>query len=1222
MIRSGCRCSFTALFRFFFAACTLLSAGLPVFAENTQHSYLKLPLSFEPNVGQADNRFQFVSRGGGYSLFVNPAEATLKLRGGKADADAQLQMTLLGADKAAEGRGSDLLTGKSNYLLGSDPAQWRTNIPNFGQVEYRSIYPGIDLIYYGNQRRLEYDFVVAPGGDPKAIRLDFTGARNLKVDDEGNLIVDMAGGTVNLEKPEVYQNVNGVRNGVRGKYLIAGKHEVRFDIGAYDRSKELVIDPVLTFSTYLGGFAGDDLGYGVGADASGNGYVVGIASSMDFPTRNPIQGSPAGGSDTFITKFSPTGGLVYSTYLGGAGMDQANSVVADASGNAYVTGFTSSTNFPTVTPLQAANAGGDSDVFVTKLNAAGTAILYSTYLGGTRADRGHGIAIDSLGSAHVTGFTDSADFRLANAFQGISGGFSDTFVSKLSASGTSLVYSTYLGGSNADQGNGIAVDTVGNAYVAGTTSSFDFPVQFPIFGPAGSSDAFITKFNAAGTALLYSTYLGGSFFDQGNGVAVDAGFNAYVVGRANSPDFPTMNAVQAVHAGSADAFVTKVNATGTGLMYSTYVGGSGFDQGLGISLDGTGSAYITGSTGSANFPTLNAFQPTPKTLGEAFITALSNTGSSYVYSTFLGGDGGDIGTSIAVYTPPPPNPPQAFVTGYTDSFNFPTVAAFQPTKGPGFKAFATNIPTPSPAPAVATLTFNPNPVNGGSTSTGTVTLVTPAPSGGTTITLYSYDTSIASVPASFVIPAGSLSGTFTATTSPVTTAQSVTIRASSGTSADEEVLQVTPVPPQIVEVQFNPPTVTGGQTSIGAVILSSGAPAGTVINLSSNSVYVNVPPSVVVTTEGANVINFTATTLPPPSVVNATVTATLGSSSRGGMLTVLPLVGSITGLSFSPNPVQGGQSSTGSVSISQPAPTGGAVVTLVSSNPAIVMVPSSVTVPAGSTTANFTATTTAPQTTTPVPVTATLNGTVTTTLTVLPPKVSSLSFSPASVPGGTSSTGTVTLDNPAPAGGAVVALSSNSPYVIVPASVLVPATATSATFTATTTNPPTMVTATVTATYNGTAQGTLTVKPVTPPLPFLPFSMLQIDANIHSDSFLVKGTFKLGPGNNGINPVNEIVALKVGPFATAIPAGSFKAVGNSHYKFNGTVNGVSFNFDIKAGKNGVWDLHVNAHDANMTGTTNPVTVVLIVGNDGGIWTGTAKIHKTSGGDEDDDEDDD
>jgi hypothetical protein len=721
-------------------------------------------------------------------------------------------------------------------------------------------------------------------------------------------------------------------------------------------------------------------------------------------------------------------------------------------------------NFPTVKPYQSANRGGDSDVFITKINPAGTALVYSTYLGGALAERGLGIAVDRVDSSvYVTGYTDSGNFPVANAIQPALSAFADAFVSKLNFADPvlTLTYSTYLGGSAVDQGSGITVDAIGNAYIVGTTDSPDFPNVAakapPAFPYAGNVDAFITKLNASGNVLLYWTFLGGSAFDQGNGIAVDSTFSAHVVGRTNSVDFPsTAAAVQPARAGSADAFVSKLDVAGSGLLYSTYLGGSGFDQGLGISVDGTGAAYVTGSTGSANFPTFNPIQQVNNTLGDAFVTALNLTGSSFVYSTYLGGDGGDIGTSISVYTPPPPFMPQAFVTGYTDSTNFPTVSAFQSTKGPGFKAFVSNLSTPIPPPVVTSLTFNPNPVVGGSASTGTVTLATPAPPGDATISLVSSNPSVVSVPASFVIAAGSSSGTFTANTTTVTSPTAVTVRASSGTSFDDEVLQVVPVPPAppaIVAVEFNPAAVTGGETSTGTVVLSAPAPAGTVITLSSNSIHVTVPPTVVVPT-GATRVSFTASTTPPASgSVDAVITATLGSSSRTGILRV----------------------------------------------------------------------------------------------------------------------------------------------------------------NARSTPPPTPV--------------------------FLPFSKFTADVTIHlgkgtkDDSFFVKGEFKLGPGNNGINPVTEAVSLKVGPYSVVLPPGSFRKLGKHddddhcgkpHYVFIGVVDGSLLHVHLKQDKNGMWDYHVLAFRTEMSTVTNPVTVQLVIGNDGGITTDMAKIHKTGwhGKNDDDDRDDD
>ncbi|MEO7859696.1 MAG: SBBP repeat-containing protein [Nitrospirales bacterium] len=398
-----------------------------------------------------------------------------------------------------------------------------------------------------------------------------------------------------------------------------------------------------------------------------------------------------------MTKLNAAGtSLLYSTYLGGSGSDQSNGIAVDGSGLAYVTGRTFSTDFPTVTPFQATYAGGDGDAFVTQLDAAGTSLLYSTYLGGSGSDQSNGIAVDGSGLAYVTGRTHSTDFPTVTPFQATLAGGSkegDAFVTKLSATGTSLLYSTFLGGSGGEQGNGIALDGSGQAYVTGSTSSTDFPTATPVQATnAGSGDAFVTKLSATGTSLLYSTYLGGSGSDQSNGIAVDATGQAYVTGFTFSTDFPMVTPVQSTHAGGIyDVFVTQLDAAGTSLLYSTYLGGNGIDQGQSIAVDATGQAYVTGYTTSTNFPTSSPLQATHAGVRDAFVTKLNAAGTSLLYSTYLGGSNFEQGIGIAVDVAS-----QAYVTGYTQSTNFPTSSPLQATLAGVSNAFVTKI-SDSPA---------------------------------------------------------------------------------------------------------------------------------------------------------------------------------------------------------------------------------------------------------------------------------------------------------------------------------------------------------------------------------------------------------------------------------------------------------------------------------------------------------------------------------------------
>ena len=685
-------------------------------------SYGKLPLSFESNQGQSDGRVKFLSRGSGYTLFLTAKEAVLALQKTPSNGENQkakisnaglatehlpptsavLRMRLLGANPAAKVKGLEQLAGKSNYFIGNDPTKWRTDVPNYARVQYQGIYPGVDLVYYGHQRQLEYDFVVAPGANPKLIRLAFQGADQVKVGAEGDLLLSTEGGEVRFQKPVVYQLTRGhdptrrsgeMRMAVEGRYVLEGKNQVSFELAAYDASKPLVIDPVLSYSTYLGG-SGDDSAYGIALDSARNAYVTGQTFSTNFPTKNPFQGANAGNSDAFVTKLSPTGSaLVYSSYLGGSGFDVAYGIAVDSARNAYVTGLTISTNFPTKNPFQGANAGS-WDAFVTKLSPTGSALVYSTYLGGSDTDYGTGIALDSARNAYVTGVTRSNNFPTKNPFQGANAGGADAFVTKLSPTGSALVYSTFLGGRSNDLAYGIALDSASNAYVTGQTFSTNFPTKNPFqsakAGGPFSDDAFVTKLSPTGRALVYSTYLGGNGNDEATGIALDSARNAYVTGQTQSPsNFPTKNPFQGQNAGPADTwdtFVTKLSPTGSALVYSTFLGGKGDDFANGIAVDSAGDAYVTGVTSSTNFPTKNPFQATKAGFDDAFVTKLSPTGNALVYSTYLGGSDNDFALGIAL-----DSARDAYVTGYTFSTNFPTKTPFQGANAGGRDAFVTKI---------------------------------------------------------------------------------------------------------------------------------------------------------------------------------------------------------------------------------------------------------------------------------------------------------------------------------------------------------------------------------------------------------------------------------------------------------------------------------------------------------------------------------------------------
>lgn len=686
-------------------------------------SYGKLPLSFERNDGQTDAQVKFLARGTGYSLFLTgPGEAVMALRksqlrpapgagdllasatsdtGPGAPSDV-LRIKLVGGNPKPQIEGLGALPGRSNYFIGNDPKKWHTNVSNYTKVKYRAVYPGVDLVYYGNQRQVEHDFVVAPGASPGAITLNFEGAEKLSLDAQGDLVLATKNGEARLQKPVCYQlEANGARDKTAGNYVLKGKNQVGFEIVAYDASKLLIIDPVLVYSTYLGGGPDFDHGFNIAVDSAGNAYVIGTTINTNFPTTpGSFDTTQNSFFDAFVTKLNPTGsGLVYSTYLGGGGGDEGDGITLDSTGSAYVTGETNSTDFPTTVGAFQTTAPGGGDAFVTKLNATGSALLYSTCLGGSDGeDFGFEIALDSAGSAYVTGGTKSTDFPTTlGAFQATFGGGNfDVFVTKLNAAGSApLLYSTYLGGSGEDDVGGIALDSAGFAYVTGATGSTNFPTTVGAFQTTfiGLQDAFVTKLNPTGSGLVYSTYLGGD--SAGGDIAVDTVGNAYVVGNTASTSFPTtFGAFQTTAPGNGDAFVTKLNALGSALVYSTYLGGSsGGETGFGIALDSAGSAYVTGDTGSSDFPTTSDAFQTAFGGGslDAYMTKLNAAGSALVYSTYLGGSKFDGADGIAV-----DSAGSAYVTGGTESTNFPTTpGAFQTASGGGEDAFVTKISNPT-----------------------------------------------------------------------------------------------------------------------------------------------------------------------------------------------------------------------------------------------------------------------------------------------------------------------------------------------------------------------------------------------------------------------------------------------------------------------------------------------------------------------------------------------
>lgn len=732
-----------------------------------QARYGQLPLHFEANQGQSDQQVKFLSRGNGYALFLTSTEAVLSLRQGGKGATAKrsngesadslpavLRMQLTGANPQPQAEGLGELPGKTNYFIGNDHTQWRTNVPTYAKVKYHNVYPGVDLVYYGNQQQLEYDFVIAPGVDPATVTLSFQDGHGqlvpVRVETNNDLVAQLAGGEVRFHKPLVYQEINGVRQEIGGNYHIRNTQpevsnatHVGFQIAAYDATKPLIIDPVLEYSTYFGG-GNTDRGYNIVAYDKRYAYIAGstLSDHTTFPLKNAYDGTTFDESQTaqhdatyFVAKLDTTASgaasLVFATYLGPKTASEvkvgaypaAHFLAVDSSGNAYLTGITGA-NYPTTssayqTSIACPTCFLPRDAFVTKLSATGATLLYSTYLGGTSNDEGRAIAVDAAGNAYVTGVTSSTNFPLSNAFQSVCGtgdpvapGCRDAFVTKINtnASGaSSLVYSTYLGGKGGDDiGLAIAADNNGNAYVTGVAREVNFPTKNAFRSTCdGSSseclDAFVAKLDttlSGANSLIYSSYFGGNLVDIGHGITIDASGNAYVIGTTSSANFPTKNALFPTRGFTNDAFVMKINPATSGtasLIFSTFLGGNANEWGRGIALDATGNICVAGVTGSTNFPIVNALQPTMSNSAgssyDAFVAKLKNDGSALLFSSYLGGNKDDEAWDISV-----DSNKHVYLTGETNSLAFPTANAYQgnlnPTAGNGADAFIAKISAP------------------------------------------------------------------------------------------------------------------------------------------------------------------------------------------------------------------------------------------------------------------------------------------------------------------------------------------------------------------------------------------------------------------------------------------------------------------------------------------------------------------------------------------------
>jgi hypothetical protein len=692
---------------------SLFAADVPP----TIQSLNKMPLAFTKNKGQWDARVLFRTNAGGATMWFTKEGVTYQFTrriplpppalpegegwsktgeraihfdrfGNTRDSIEQLVLTakFVGANPDLEVVSDGLMEYKCNYFLGNDPAKWHNDVPNYEAVTLKDIYPGIDLKFSADGNgQAAYKFIAAPGADITQIKVTYEGAEETSLDAEGRLILKTKWGAMIAA---ITTPTNGVLSG-RGSSSTLSEKTIGFEADGVNRQALGTLSIGLVYSTYLGGNNSENYygGGNIAVDVNGNAYLTGATMSSNFPIQNPYDGSYNGGTyfgDVYVTMLSANGNsLIYSTFLGGGSDDIGYDIAVDGGGSVYVTGATASTTFPTLNPYQL-YMQGESDAFVFKLSSSGNSLTYSTYLGGGGSlgysgDAGRSIAIDDGGYAYVTGQTSSSSFPTKNPYQAAyQGGGCDAFVTKLGTSGNSLIYSTYLGGTDQDRGVDIAVDDGGNAYVAGQTPSPNFPTKnaFQATYQGGHSDAFVSKFSTTG-GLVYSTFLGGSGAEDyymGVGIVLDGGGNAYVTGSTSSTDFPTKNANDGSFNGGlydGDAFVTKLSSSGSSLIYSTYLGGSDEDRGAGITVDGNGNAYVTGRTKSSDFPTLNPYQ-TAQSGYDVFMTKFSTSGTRLIYSTYLGGGGLDDALGIAVDVNA-----CAYVTGLTMSSNFPTLNAYQ-----------------------------------------------------------------------------------------------------------------------------------------------------------------------------------------------------------------------------------------------------------------------------------------------------------------------------------------------------------------------------------------------------------------------------------------------------------------------------------------------------------------------------------------------------------------
>lgn len=649
----------------------------------------KLPLYFEPNQGQADPAVRYISRGGGFTTLLTGQEAIFS----NSSLRTPLRLEFVNAQNSKEVEAQEKLPGISNYFYGKDPSKWTTDVPHYAKVRFRNVYPGVDVVFYNGEQRLEYDLVVAPGSDPSVIALRWQGADGMRLDKSGDLVLMTSAGEIRQRRPVVYQEIDGQKVAVQASYLMKDSGRVGFELAQWDRKQPLVIDPQIFYSTFVGGSGAEDIG-GIAADPSGAIYLTGGTASVDLPLSNAFQTAYGDRGDAFVSKLAIGGGaLVYSTYLGGEFLDQAYGIAADSAGNAYVTGLTGSFGFPVTTNAYQKDFTGSQDAFVTKLSPFGNNLVFSTFLGtGDTFETGWGILVDKSNSPIVVGTTNSSTFPVTNgAFDRSYNGGLDIFATKLDPQGRQIVFSTFIGGNLDDYPTSTTTDLAGEIYVGGYTASTNFPATTNSFDPShnGIEDGFFLKLSQTGDRLIFATYLGGSGFDAVWGVGVEPGGRILVTGETSSTNFPTTaNAYERTMRGVSDAFVTRFTSTGEKMIAGSLLGSTRREFGRAIQPGPGGHLIVAGYSESNNFPsTPDAFGSSSNFFGDVFLTILRPLGETLQFSSIVPGSFSDEPRAMTVDASG-----ELYIAGRTNSPDYiTTTGAYDTSYNNGIDAFVTRI---------------------------------------------------------------------------------------------------------------------------------------------------------------------------------------------------------------------------------------------------------------------------------------------------------------------------------------------------------------------------------------------------------------------------------------------------------------------------------------------------------------------------------------------------